>query len=385
MKITIVHGSNDTYGASRVLIHEIECLLSLGHSVHLVVPAAGPLNDAIPLLGPGAQISVEPSILVLRRSNLKDALRFPKLPIPLRTADIVVLWTLAVAGYIPLLRTARKRFYVAVHELLGDRKARFFFRGLLKGSFPVTACSYATSKWLQSIGVQGNRITVTYPVVDLLPNADNWEASITRDEERPYTVAVIGRVNGHKGHLEVAKAFQDPSMRGEDWRLVLAGAPFPGQEKALEEVLELVQSDCRLTYLGELSSLRQLRGSVDLVAVFPTKAEPFGLVPIEAWSFGIRSIGYGDGGAAEVLPLVGGTSVERAEPATRRIASALSVEREYRRSRPALPAFAEVGPQLSFEHRVLRLSEVLAKLDRRSPTSKQSHSQRLGPQARGNV
>lgn len=361
MKIVIVHGSNDRYGASRVLIHEIKCLLSLGHSVEVLVPQDGPLREELAALGPRVRITLDPTLLVLRRSNLKDILRVPKIPLSVRKADAVILWTLALAGYIPLLRLVRKKFYVAVHELLEDGRARAVFRMLLRGSFPITACSHATSKWLQSLGIKAGRISVTYPVMDL---TDTDDMAVVREVEgRPFTVAVYGRVNGHKGHLEVAKAFQEPSMQEVGWKLVLAGAPYPGQERALEEVLRVAEMDPRITYAGELTSIGELAGSVDLVAVFPTKAEPFGLVPIEAWTFGIRSVGFGDGGAAEVLPLVGGTAIPRQVPAAKCIAAALLAERESLMSHRALPSVDEVAPVLSAESRVSVLAGLLMKLE----------------------
>lgn len=314
------------------------------------------------------QISVDPKLLVLRRSNITHMLRPPRLPGAMSTADIVVLWTLAVSGYVPLLRLARRKFYLAVHELLEDRRARLFFGMLLFGSFPLTACSKATAAWLRSLGVKSSRISVTYPVMNVPIRRDHEKTAlaVAENARQTFTVAVFGRVNGHKGHLEVAEAFREPSMSDPHWRLVLAGAPFPGQEAALEHVLKVVSEDSRISYLGELSSIEELGDTVDLTAVFPTKAEPFGLVPIEAWSLGIRSVGYGDGGAAEVLPMVGGTSIERGGAPAVSIAAALVFERQGWDRKPDLPTMDEVAPKLSFENRATRLSGVLAALGSRA-------------------
>lgn len=361
MKIIIAHGSNDTYGASRVLIHEIICLLALGHSVHVLVPSSGPLQEEVSKLGLKATISVEPNLMVLRRSRIRDVMRTPKLPPAMQDADVVVLWTLAMVGYVPLLHCARKKFYVAVHELLPDWRARLFFGLLLRGKFPLTACSEAVARWLSSLGVQRSRIEVTYPVIDINENPPCREGAkeLSEPPSGIMTVAVFGRINGHKGHLEVAKAFREPSMSGAGWRLILAGGPFPGQESALEEVLTVAEADKRISYVGELTSIHELPSSVDLVAVFPSKPEPFGLVPIEAWMAGIPSIGYGDGGAAEVLPMVGGTAVRRDGTEGSRVADALVAERRTWRNRPALPLVSDVAPKLSFENRVGRVARVL--------------------------
>ena len=43
--ILLVHSSNDLYGASKILIIIIEALIKSGHSVHLVLPENGPLNN----------------------------------------------------------------------------------------------------------------------------------------------------------------------------------------------------------------------------------------------------------------------------------------------------------------------------------------------------
>lgn len=362
MKITIAHGSNDTYGASRVLLQEVDCLLSLGHSVHVLVPNAGPLCEEIAKRGANAQVTVVPQLLVLRRSNMKDALRIPRLPDEMESADIVVVWTLGLAGYIPLLRLARKKFYVSVHELLEDRPARIAFRILLQGSFPITACSFAAAAWLRSLGVRDDRIAVTYPVLGASQGSNAGAGSKIQGGSELFTVAVYGRVNGSKGHLEVAQAFQQSGMSDPTWRLVLAGAPFPGQEAALDEVMPIVHSDSRITYAGEVSSLQDLHPKVDLVAVFPTKPESFGLVPVEAWACGIRSIGYAEGGAAEVLQLVGGIVIKRTASDVDTIAEALAASRADWAALERLPKSEGVRSVLSFQSRADQLSAVLTSL-----------------------
>lgn len=362
MKITIVHGSNDTYGASRVLLQEIDSLLSLGHSVQLLVPTDGPLCEEVAKRGANVQVTIVPHLLVLRRSNMKDALRVPRLPDEMASADIVVVWTLGLAGYIPLLRLARKKFYVSVHELLEDRRARIVFRILLQGAFPITACSFAAAAWLRSLGVRDGRITVTYPVLSAPQISNAGAGSRIQDGCELFTVAVYGRVNGSKGHLEVAQAFQEPGMSDPTWRLVLAGAPFPGQEAALDEVMTIVHSDPRITYVGEVSSLRDLHPKVDLVAVFPTKLESFGLVPVEAWDCGIRSIGYAEGGAAEVLQLVGGIVIRRTASDVDTIAEALAANRADGAALEKLPKSEGVRSVLSFQNRADKLSAVLTSL-----------------------
>jgi len=356
MKIAVLHGSNDSYGATRVLCQEVECLVRLGHEVNVFVPHDGPLAESLAHLGRRAEVTVDSGLTVLRRSRPADALRLPALRPGVAAADLVIVWTLALAAYAPALRLRKVPFYVSVHELLPGRVGGALVRGLLAGGrFPVSACSQATAGWLAGAGVDPRRVTVMSPVfspLDELP---------TRPPHEPRVFAVVGRVNGHKGHLEVARAFVSPALRDRDWKLLLYGAPFPGQEDALDAVRAAIAHDDRISYVGEAPSMAALAGTIDAVACFPSKPEPFGLVPVEAWRLGIRSVGYADGGAAEVLALVGGIGVGRTADPVADISAALSAVATAIDERAALAAPEEVNPVFDEERRMGLVAEVIAR------------------------
>lgn len=314
MKITILHGSNDLYGASRVLLNEVDCLHLLGHQVTVVVPSDGPLTESLGECG--AKVIVSPQLLVLRRSRLRDMLRPLVLPKAALEADVVILWTLALAAYAPKLSISKKPFYISVHELLLGPLGYWLVRTLLSfGRFPITACSHATKSWLTSAGVDRSRISVTYPFFSPPAASTSLPHSIAPTElvDDLFTIAVIGRVNGHKGHKEVALAFLRASKGDSNWRLLIVGSPYPGQEKALLEVQRVCGTDPRITFTGHVHSISDITSRIDLVACFPTKPEPFGLVPIEAWRLGITSAGFDDGGATEVLRLTDGIAIPRSK------------------------------------------------------------------------
>ncbi|WP_104081607.1 glycosyltransferase family 4 protein [Cryobacterium sp. Y11] len=362
MRIAILHGNNDAYGASRVLIQEISCLLSLGHTVAVIVPNPGPLAEEFDQAGLAATVIVDPGLAVLRLSKIADLLHPIRLRPEIADADVVVLWTLALAAYIPLLRLKRKSFYLSVHELLPSRLGNLLVRLLLApGRFPVCACSEATAAWLERNGVARTRLTVTSPVFDPVTTvrAPTLHA--------PFTLAVVGRVNGRRGHLEVAQALQSlwpavPShlpVSGSTWRLLLFGAPFPGQESALDAVMHLIESDPRIEYRGEAKSVAAIAGEIDAVACFPSMPESFGLVPVEAWRVGVRAAGFADGGPGEVLPLVGGIAVARTDAPMTDISTAiLTLERSVR-AREALPEPSTVNPLFTKERRLTLLTQVL--------------------------
>ncbi len=356
MKFAILHGSNDAYGASKVLCQEVECLVDLGHEVLVVVPHPGPLAGELARLGPAVSVVVDPALVVLRRSKLTDLLHPLTLRDDVASADIVVLWTLALSAYIPVLRLKRQRFYVSVHELLLGRVGGLLVRALLAPArFVVCACSEATASWLCDNGVARDRLTVTspvFPAVSALP---------VRTVHDPLTIAVIGRVNGHKGHREVAEALQSPALAQEKWRVLLFGAPYPGQDDALQAVQDIVRADPRIEYRGEVSSVAAIADEIDAVACFPSTPEPFGLVPIEAWRVGVRAVGFADGGAGEVLPVVGGLGVSRSNFPVQDITTAL-VNLAATLNEPfALPSPSLVNPLFSARRRRDLISTVIKK------------------------
>lgn len=354
MKIAILHGSNDAYGASKVLTQEVECLVGLGHEVLVVVPYTGPLATDLAHFGDAVSVVVDPTLVVLRRSKLTDLLHPPTLRRDVALADVVVLWTLALTAYIPALRLRRRRFYVSVHELLLGRLGTVLVRTLLApGAFPVCACSAATAAWLHRNGVARDRLTVTSPVFSAV------ETIPMRSVHDPLTLAVVGRVNGHKGHLEMARALQSSSLSGSGWRLLLFGAPYPGQEDALQAVQALVQRDPRIEYRGEAASVAAIADEIDAVACFPSTPEPFGLVPIEAWRVGVRSVGFADGGAGEVLPAVGGLGVRRTDSPDRDITAALVDLAEAMKHPARLPEPAQVNPLFSLDLRRRLIAQVV--------------------------
>lgn len=331
MKIAILHGSNDRYGASRVLIDEVLALERLGHSITIVVPSEGPLEDLIHARGLKAQVHVNPNLRVLRFSDPRGALGFPRPPMEVFQADLTVLWTLALANYAPALRLMRIPMFVSVHELLPNLVGSALVRAFLGGRYPVQVCSNAVKKWLVRGGVDSRRIVVSSPIFSL-PAVQHHVGPET------FTVGVVGRVNGQKGHLQVVAAFQDPELRSKDWALELYGSPFPGQERHLSALLEAAREDDRVSYNSEAIGLSEIAGRLSVIASFPSRPESFGLVPVEAWEQGVMSVGYGDGGAAEVIRSVGGILVARREGSIRD--GLLRAEELWRQRKPLPPAEA---------------------------------------------
>lgn len=297
MKIVVLHGSNDLYGASRVLLDDVRMFAERGAHVVVVVPFAGPLDSAVP--DAGGHLMVDRGLRVLRRSGATSAAVPHRLPTACRDADVIVVWTLALAPYLPLVRAAGEYCVLAVHEIIegpGGRLLAVWGRWFASA---VVVNSYATRRWFAGSSRQAG-IEVLYPVAPA-------RAPVPFPATSP-TVLLAGRVNGNKGHRLAVDAVETARLAGLDLRLVLAGAPFPGQEAHLEALLERVSGLQWASYVGEHSGINELLARSHALIVGSTTPEPFGIVCLEAWSQGRTVVAPDSGGVAEAVRLVEGVT-----------------------------------------------------------------------------
>ncbi|WP_208709754.1 glycosyltransferase [Sinomonas sp. R1AF57] len=242
---------------------------------------------------------------------------------------------------------------LSVHELLDNNLGNYLVRFFVAPfSFPVQAASYAVKAWLVGAGVGAERIFVAYPVIEGQPVSPRPLCA------ESLNIAVVGRVNGTKGHSEVARAFRTYLAHKQQWRLSLYGSPYVSQRKELDELLEEIKDDSRIRYRGE-RPFGEIAQEVDAVASFPQKPESFGLVPLEGWFHGLRSVGWRWGGAAEVLRIVGGLDCERPQDAEARLVSISCALEELSCGRGVPATEQHVLPHFSRERRKQNTREML--------------------------
>jgi glycosyltransferase involved in cell wall biosynthesis len=301
LRIAFLHGSNDLYGASRVLAQDVELLLGQGHEVHVALPEDGPLTSALRELG--AHPSIEP-LRVLRRVDGASGMRLPTtLPSVCDAADVIVVWTLALAAYLPLLRLGRRRTICSVHEILPGSPGRLLAATACLCSHVLMVNSRATARWLaQDFKFRQPRLA--YPIAPpYMPVAQVEGGS------GPLRLLLMGRVNGHKGHLEAVHATQLARDAGDDIRLTLLGGSFVGQEHHRAELLATVGGVSWAHYGGEVTDPERFLRECDVVLIPSTRPESFGLVAIEAWAAGRRVVASDQGGLSEAARMVEGVMV----------------------------------------------------------------------------
>lgn len=297
-----IHGSNDLYGASRVLLADVSILIEEGIAVTVVLPSPGPLTDL--LREAGASVAVEP-LHILRKVASPLQLRVPlRLPKAARDADIVILWTLASASYLPATRLSRKFAICSVHEILPGRSGKLLSTFAGKLSHDLMVNSRATGSWLTANVQPRLKPCLAYPI------APAYSSERSRVPHQSLRLLIAGRVNGHKGHLEAVEACSKAMELGlPDLRLTLLGGCYPGQEQHLEEVLQAIGDKSWATYEGEVADITGALRECDALLVPTTRPEPFGIVALEAWAAGRRIIASDEGGLAEAARMVQGVLV----------------------------------------------------------------------------
>jgi glycosyltransferase involved in cell wall biosynthesis len=296
-RVTLLHGSNDTYGASRVLVDDARALRSLGWEVHVLLPENGPLTSL--LTGVGAHVELH-DLSVLRRVSLGRT-RVPlRLPETVASSDLVVLWTMALAPYFPVLALRAKPTICSVHEIQPGRAGTLLAWTVARLATGLMANSSATATWLRDCGGRHADAVVAYPVS---PPYDPLPLPPT---DRPFHILVAGRVNGHKGHVEAVSACRLARAAGLDLRLTLLGSPYPGQENHLEALLRAIDGEDWVAYLGEVESIRPYLADAHVLLVPTTTPEPFGIVALEGWAAGRLVLASDIGGLSEAADLVGG-------------------------------------------------------------------------------
>ena len=300
MRLAFLHGSNDLYGASRVLAQDAGLLGEMGHDVVVALPEDGPLTKI--LEDCGANVSVEP-LYVLRRVG-KSGLKIPmRLPTVCDDSDLVVLWTLALASYLLALRLRRCRVLCSAHEILIGPTGRLLAAGTSALSHSLMVNSKATGRWITG-DLHWRHPHLAYPVAPLYNPAPRHHS-----ESDPLQLLLMGRVNGHKGHLEAVQATRAARQSGVQVEITLLGGSFPGQEHHLAELLAAIEGLPWARYGGEVPDTRAFIESCDVVLIPTNRPEPFGIVALEAWAAGRRVIASNQGGLLEATAMVEGITV----------------------------------------------------------------------------
>ena len=118
-------------------------------------------------------------------------------------------------------------------------------------------------------------------------------------------VGLVGRIKmGRKGQDVFVRAAHLLRDRFPDARFLIMGSPFPGNEKHLDLVQQLVReldlSD-RVVYTGDVEDIKGAMSALDVSTLASATPEPFGGVVVESMALGKPVVGTKLGGTAEQI------------------------------------------------------------------------------------
>ena len=212
--ILLVHSSNDLYGASKILITIIEILIKSGHSVHLILPEDGPLNNHKSLINVNLSII---NIGVFRKKYLnffgllnrlifiiKSTFQIKKI-INKHDIDLVYTNTSTIVSPTFAAQLTKTPSFFHIHEIPygSNLYTKFLTKIFNLFSEKIIAVSNSTRDFWLKKGVINNKIIV-------INNGFNFNFSSTKKIVYDKVIFTnISRIIPYKGHLFLIELFNE--------------------------------------------------------------------------------------------------------------------------------------------------------------------------------
>lgn len=305
--ILFIHSSSELYGSDRSLLNIIKNLDRSKFSIHVVLPCQGPLVEEMMKL-PDVKVSIF-EIAVLRRKNFsplgllayaKDFFKsffFVIRYIKTNKIDIVDTNTAVVFPGAVAAKFCRKKSVWHIREIIKSRienKVISFVMRLF--SDIVVANSKATGK---ALCVPQEKIQVVYNAV----GDAKFDGLIERNSSK-IIVGMAGRINRWKGQKLFVDAAEIVAKQKPNVSFEIAGDVYQGEDFIREDLISYIKEK-KLNQIVLLDGLVQDMPSfyrkLDVFVLPSLQPEPFGLVVIEAMSYGLPVIATNHGGPTEII------------------------------------------------------------------------------------
>jgi len=307
MKILCVHQGYELYGSDKTFIQSVKSFRQQYPDafIHVLLPKKGAITEFI---APYASQIDYKFLWILRKSTLKSLLGKGAINLLsdtyaawklMREYDFTYINTAVVLNFIIASFFSSAKRVVHIHEIptgLGS----FIFSGLLVWSrAPIIYNSNATLRSFFIPPWQFEKVIpngVVNPLANIAPDTFTDET---------FNILMIGRLNDWKGQDVLLKALNGmDDLKLKSIKLKIVGDVFEDQYHFKDELLQLI-AKFNLSNSVELIGFKNNPESfyqwADVVVVPSKKPEPFGLVAIEAMSYGKCVIAANHGGLVDIV------------------------------------------------------------------------------------
>lgn len=336
-RILFVHSGSDLYGASRSLLRLSSRLTRDGVSVSVILPHEGPLVFA--LRQNGVEVVIQKNLPVIERRKAESLRGLIDLLINLCVSiysifrlikqfnpQIIHTMTAVILSSGPAARLAGIPHIWHVREFFNEFGWlwRYYQRYMVLFSSRIVCVSTPVASQFEELKTNGKLLVLHngFPAEEFAGvSADRVEMFRSKYAAAgvQFLVGVVGRIKfQRKGQEVFVRAAGLLKTKFPDARFLCIGSPFPGNEKHLASLLDLVKELSLVGYVlytGDIEDIKAAIKGLDILVLSSTQPEPFGGVVVEAMALSRPVVATKAGGSLEqVVDGVTGYLVEPGNP-----------------------------------------------------------------------
>lgn len=308
--ILILHGSNDLYGASKVLLNVIECLKIKQYKVHVILPSNGNLDNN--LIGNVHKLSYF-NLGVFRKKYLNFFGLFNRIYNILKSTfhlinyikkneiDLVytntsVIWSGILASYI-----SNRKSVVHIHEIpygnnLYNIVSGFFFKYFVDSIIVVS--KKVRDHWVKYCDL--NKIKIIYNYSEF----ENEYSQKIDKKKSEYIISNISRIVPQKGieyFIEISKELLKLDNR---FKFNIIGDTLTNSENYLKKLKKIIKNsdlENKFFFKGFKRNIKAQILESDLILQTPIKPDSLPTVIIDSLTLYRPVVSTDTGGCSEIL------------------------------------------------------------------------------------
>jgi len=309
--ILILHGSNDLYGASKVLLNIVDCLNENGYRVHVILPFHGNLDDKL-----------IHKVHDLRHYNLgvfrKKYLNFfglfnrfykiikstiyifnyiNKNKVDLVYSNTSVIWSGVLASYF-----SKRKSIVHIHEIPYGNNIYNFISGLFFKYFTdsiIVVSKKVRDHWGSFINLK--KIKVIYNYSQFL---DTNNSKKLNEKKSEFTISNISRIVPQKGIEYLIEISKELLKFDKKFKINVIGDNLVGSENYLHFLKTKVDKNNlkkNIFFRGFKNDIKSVILKSDLILQTPIKPDSLPTVIIDSLSLNRPVVSTDTGGCSEIL------------------------------------------------------------------------------------
>lgn len=309
--ILILHGSNDLYGASKVLLNIVDCLNKNGCQAHVILPFHGDLDYK--LIHKVHKLS-HYNLGVFRKKYLnffglfnrfykiiKSTIHIfnyiKKNEIDLVYSNTSVIWSGVLASYF-----SKRKSLVHIHEIPYGSNMYNFISGIFFKQFAdsiIVVSKKVRDHWGNYINLE--KIKVVYNYSQFLETNNSKK---TNEKKSEFTISNISRIVPQKGIEYLIEITKELLKFDKKFRINIIGDNIIGSENYLHFLKMKVEKNNlkkNVFFRGFKNDIKSVILESDLILQTPVKPDSLPTVIIDSLTLNRPVVSTDTGGCSEIL------------------------------------------------------------------------------------